>query len=136
MTIVVDTNVLVSALLRPAGPPGRVLDLVLARQLRLALDERIFAEYAEVLRRPEFRFPGPVVADLLDDLWRSAERVRAATLPIQLPDPGDAMFVEVGVSALARALVTGNLRHFPVSQRWGLRVVTPREALSLSFEGP
>ena len=135
MTIVVDTNVVVSALLRPAGPPGRVIDLILARPLGLAIDERIFAEYAEVLRRPELRFPGPVVADLLDDLWRSAERVRAAALPIHLPDPDDAMFVEVGVTAMAQALVTGNLRHFPVSQRWGLRVVTPREALSLALEG-
>jgi putative PIN family toxin of toxin-antitoxin system len=133
VTIVVDTNVLVSALLRPSGPPGAVLDLVLARRVRLALDDRIFAEYAEVLSRPEFEFPGLGVASLLEYLWRSAERVRAPALPVVLPDRDDVMFVEVGVAALAQALVTGNLRHFPPAQRWGLRVLTPRDAVALAL---
>jgi uncharacterized protein len=131
VTIVVDTNVLVSALLRPSGPPGVVLDLVLARRVRLALDDRIFAEYAEVLGRPEFRFPRAAVAELLEYLWRSAERVRAPALSVVLPDPDDVMFVEVGVAALAQALVTGNVRHFPAAQRWGLHVVTPRDAVGM-----
>ena len=129
MKIVVDTNVLVSALLRPSGPPGRILDVVVSRQVQLALDDRIFAEYSAVLQRPEFGFPGPLVAEMLDHVWRSAERVRAVSLPLRLPDPDDIMFIEVGVAALADALVTGNVRHFPASKRWGLRVMTPREAL-------
>ncbi len=133
MIIVADTNVLVSALLRPDGPPGRLVDLVLARQATLAIDERIFAEYAELLGRPEFGFPGPVVAALLDDIWRSSERVRPSALPIRLPDPDDQMFIEVAVAALASLLVTGNGRHFPPAQRWGVRVVTPREALEIAI---
>jgi predicted nucleic acid-binding protein len=57
LKIVVDTNVLVSALLRPGSLPGRVLDLVLARRVGLALDHRIFTEYDAVLSRPEFGLP-------------------------------------------------------------------------------
>ena len=129
MKIVVDTNVLVSALLRPSGPRGRILDAVLSRQVQLALDDRIFVEYSEVLQLTEFGFPGPLVAEMLDHVWRSAERVRAVSLPLRLPDLGDVMFIEVGIAALADALVTGTVRHFPASQRWGLRVMTPREVL-------
>ncbi|MCH7571195.1 MAG: putative toxin-antitoxin system toxin component, PIN family, partial [Deltaproteobacteria bacterium] len=52
MRVVLDTNVLVSALLRPAGPPARILDLILGRQVTLALDNRIFDEYRNVLALP------------------------------------------------------------------------------------
>ena len=49
---VFDTNVLVSGLLSPAAPPGRLLDVLLARRLRLAVDDRVELEYREVLARP------------------------------------------------------------------------------------
>jgi len=131
LKIVLDTNVLVSALLRPESLPDRVLDLVLARQVTLALDQRIFTEYRTVLFRPEFAFPRDHVSNLLEFVWQSSERVQATPLPIRLPDPDDVMFIEVAVSALANALVTGNLKHFPASQRHGVRVLSPREWLEV-----
>ena len=51
---VLDTNVLVSGLLSPFGPPGRLVDALLARRLRLAFDDRIELEYREILARPRF----------------------------------------------------------------------------------
>jgi len=129
LRIVLDTNVLVSALLRPDSIPGRIVDLVLAEQVTLALDHRIFAEYQSVLFRPEFPFSSDQVGALLEFVWRAGEMVDAMPLPIHLPDPDDVMFIEVAVSALASALVTGNLKHFPASQRQGVRVLAPREWL-------
>ena len=129
MKIVLDTNVLVSALLRPGSIPGRIVDLVLAEQVMLALDYRIFAEYQSVLFRPEFPFSPDQVGALLEFAWRAGEMVDATPLPIHLPDPDDVMFVEVAVSAVVDALVTGNLKHFPASQRQGVRVLAPREWL-------
>lgn len=129
MKIVLDTNVLVSALLRPGSLPARILDLVLAGQVTLALDDRIFAEYQSVLIRPEFSFPPDQIRALLEFVWRAGELVDATSLPIHLPDPDDVMFIEVAVSAVADALVTGNLKHFPASQRRGVRVLSPREWL-------
>ncbi len=126
-----DVNVLVSALLRPLGSPSHVLDLVLARQVALALDHRIFAEYQEVLLRPEFGFPPDRVGDLLEFLWRTGERVHARRLEIRLPDPADAMFIEVATASVADALVTGNTRHFPAAQRQEVRVLSPRAFLDL-----
>ena len=135
MSVVVDTNVLVSGLLRTGSPPAVVLDLILSRRVRLAFDERIFAEYAEVLTRPEFEFPPEHAHTVLDFLWREGERIRPEALALRLPDPDDAMFLEVAVSALATALVSGNLRHYPLAQRRGVRVMTPREYMAAWAEG-
>jgi predicted nucleic acid-binding protein len=56
MRIVLDTNILVSALLSPFRPPARALDLVLSDEIRLACDDRLMAEYRQVLARPRFGF--------------------------------------------------------------------------------
>ena len=135
MSIVVDTNVLVSGLLRTGSPPAAVLDLVLSRRVRLAFDERIFAEYADVLARPEFEFPLEHGHTILDFLWREGERIRPEALALRLPDPDDAMFLEVAVSGMASALVSGNIRHYPIGQRRGVRVMTPREYVAAWAEG-
>ncbi|MFZ4387243.1 MAG: PIN domain-containing protein, partial [Chthoniobacterales bacterium] len=52
---VLDTNVIVSGLLSAEAPPGRILDALLDRRLKLAYDDRIEAEYRDVLARPKFR---------------------------------------------------------------------------------
>ena len=54
--VVLDTNVVVSGFLSPAGPPAQILGLTLAGKLTPAHDARILAELSEVLRRPEFSF--------------------------------------------------------------------------------
>jgi uncharacterized protein len=53
MSIVLDTNVLVSGLLNSNRKPGRIIDLVISGRIRLFYDDRILAEYADVLERPE-----------------------------------------------------------------------------------
>ena len=123
----VDTNVLVSALIRSEGIPARILDVILSRQAKTVLDHRIYLEYEEVLLRPEFGFSRELVDDLLDFLWLSSERVRVATMSVELPDADDTKFLEVAMTASADFLITGNLRHFPARQRHGVHVVSPRE---------
>ena len=111
--MVLDTNVLVSGFLAPGGPPGRTLDLVLRGDLELAVDDRIRAEYDDVLRRPALALPTEEVAILPGFLAERAARVSARPLALGLPDVDDEMFVEVAREAGADALVTGNLRHYP-----------------------
>ena len=53
MRIVLDTNVLVSGMMRAGGPPGRIVDHLRSGELQIVLDDRILGEYADVLRRPE-----------------------------------------------------------------------------------
>lgn len=126
--LVLDTNVLVSALLSPFGAPGRIWDLVLAREIRLAYDDRILVEYERVLNRAKFGFDkGRVEAVLAVFLFQ--ESVNPKPWPLQpLPDPDDAAFLEVAQAASA-ILVTGNTRHFPEELRGEVKVLKPHEWL-------
>ena len=54
---VFDTNVVVSGFLSPAGPPGRIVEWLRNGSVQAVVDDRIMAEYAEVLARPSFRLP-------------------------------------------------------------------------------
>ena len=127
MKIVVDTNVLVSALVQPEGTPARILDIILSDQAKLLIDHRIFTEYQDVLLRPEVGFAPGIVEDLLDFLLQSGERIYTVTARVKLPDAADGKFLEVAIDGAADFLVTGNLRHFPPRFRRGIRVVSPRQ---------
>ncbi len=129
MRVVVDTNVLVAGLLNPRGRPGRIVQLLVLGSFAALVDDRILAEYFEVLRRPAFGFSPANVTSLLEFLDAASERVQAFALPA-LPDPGDQPFLEVAVTGHADALVTGNLRHFPAKVLpASLRVERPADFL-------
>lgn len=129
MRIVLDTNVLVSALLTPHGPPGQILQLALAGKVVLCHDGRIMSEYRDVLRRPKFPFDPENVDELLSYLESVGESVSPEPLRQHLPDRDDESFLEVAVAAAAGYLVTGNVRHFPARLRAGVTVVSPAEFL-------
>ena len=129
MRVVIDTNVLVSGLLSPFGPPGVIVGLIAAGRLSLCYDSRILAEYNEVLGRPSFPFAEKDVAVLMAQIRTGGELATANPLSVRLPDPNDEPFLEVAASAMVEFLVTGNLKHFPRERRQGVRVVSPRELL-------
>ncbi|MGB9868299.1 MAG: putative toxin-antitoxin system toxin component, PIN family [Bacillota bacterium] len=131
MKIVLDTNVLVSALLAPHGPAARILDAVLTGRLDLVFDDRILHEYEEVLRRERFGFAAEDVKALLDFTRSEGQAVVAPPLKVALPDLDDLMFVEVAVAGGADAIVTGNKKHFPAGCYGGVPVMSPAEVLSL-----
>jgi putative PIN family toxin of toxin-antitoxin system len=128
VTVVLDTNVLVSGLINPRGHPGRIVDLLRAGELRLALDDRILAEYADVLHRPRLTpyFADTDVEHILEYLRGNSVRVIATARIAGLPDPHDAPFLETAKTART-VLVTGNLKHFPGQKRSGVTVETPAE---------
>ena len=125
---VLDTNVLVSGLLNPSGPPGRLLDSVLNGHLILAIDDRMFAEYSAVLHRPKFKFNKADVRDFLAFLGQQ-HWINAHPLNIkELSDSSNLPFAEVALSLPDPVLVTGNPRHFPKPKLKGLRVMSPQTA--------
>lgn len=126
MRIVVDTNVLVSGLLSPFGPPGIVVAQIVSGSVSLCYDGRILAEYADVLRRETFPFSETSITALLDAIQANGELTFAAPTSMRLPDPADEPFLEVAVASMVDYLVTGNVRHFPDSARQGVRIVSPR----------
>ena len=134
--VVLDTNIVVSALLQPLGPPAQVFARALSGSIQLCVSGSIYAEYEEVISRPRFARSADIIAKTLQAIrekgvWvRPTERVKACV------DPDDDIFLECAQAAKADYLVTGNLKHFPVSWE-GSRIVTPRKLLdSLSLENP
>jgi uncharacterized protein len=129
--IVLDTNVLVSGLLNPFGPPGRIVLMVAAGKLSLCYDARILCEYRGVLSRPAFGFRADQVDCLFEQIRTAGEPVAAAPLPHRLPDRDDEPFLEVAVAAAIEYLVTGNIRHYPGQARGAIRVVSPASFLKI-----
>ncbi len=126
MKIVLDTNVLVSGLLQPLGNPAQVLSLALAGAVQVCHDERILAEYAEVLARPRFKFDPKRVREVLTQLEVDGLAVEAAGQQnLHLPDVDDEAFLAVALAGAADFLVTGNLADYPPDQRRGCAVVSP-----------
>ena len=134
MRVVLDTNVIVSGLLSPFGPPGEIVRMVSSGTLVLCLDARLLAEYDEVLARPKFGFDPDSVAAFLDYVDFKSEVVASQPLDNRLPDLDDEPFLEVALAAGADCLVTGNLVHFPADLRAGVTVLTPAEFMT-AFRG-
>jgi uncharacterized protein len=132
LLIVLDTNVLVSALLKRASKPGQVLDLVIAGKIRLAFDTRVLQEYQEVCVRPKIGIHRSNVDAVLAYLQITGLSVDATDSLPDMPhmsDPGDQPFAEVAVAAQVDVLVTGNIRHFGGLDHTGVSVQTPAEFL-------
>lgn len=129
MRIVMDTNILVSALITPFGNAARILDMVLLGELQVLHDDRILSEYSEVLLRPKFSFEERDVDDLLSFI--DTEGLKVTSVPVNYPviDKDDIPFIEVAVSGRAKALITGNKRHFKGVHTKKIRIMNPDEFL-------
>ena len=130
LRLVLDTNIIVSAALKPDGLQRTVLLLALTKPARLYVNEAIIAEYASVLARPELKIRKGLHQQLLQLIRSRCYRV-AATKRLQVtPDPDDNIFLECVDAARADYLVTGNQRHFP--RFWKkTKVITSREFISI-----
>lgn len=128
--IVLDTNVVVSAHLKPEGYERFVLDLALASKLHLYISADTLIEYKEVLERPKFAIDPQLLAVSLSLIESKAKKVRPTQRISVSPDPGDNKFLECADAAKADYLVTGNKRHFP--EAWKTtKVVNARELLEI-----
>ncbi len=130
MRLVVDTNVVVAALLNPGRTPDRALAAALARGDTLLLDARIVAEYRDVTARPKFRRldPARTEALLASMLGRGEDLGVVAPWAGALIDADDRAFVEVALAGRADAVVTGNARHYPTDLAF--EVLSPAELLA------
>jgi len=135
MKVVLDTNVIVSAVVTAQGICAQILDMLTDGVFGMYVDDRILAEYDSVLRRPRLHLAPDDAAELMEWIRSVAEPVGAVPLPAKLPDPGDMPFLEVAASAGA-ILITGNARHYPKRSRAGVTVLSPREFLELLRRSP
>lgn len=132
--VVLDTNVVVSALLKPQGLEDQVLRLALAGRLLLCLSPAVLAEYARVLPAPKFKLRPEEVSTTLKQLERSGSLFHP-TQPLRLSEhEADNRFYECADAAQADFLITGNLKHFKKNHR-NTRVVNARQLLDLLGTG-
>ena len=127
---VIDTNVLVSAMLRWDSVPGCVLEHAFVGNIIPLLNERIIKEYSEVLTRPKFHFDEERIRIIIDGLVKRGVFLDAEHTRVELPDPKDAVFYEIVMEKRKQEeafLVTGNIKHFPAEPY----IVTPREMLTI-----
>jgi putative PIN family toxin of toxin-antitoxin system len=126
MRIVLDTNVLVSGIFNPVGPPGRIIDLILDGRIQVLYDDRILAEYLDVLERPQLAIDPSLAQAIVGYIRLAGERIFAFPLPADtLLDSEDLPFAEVAAAGSADFLVTGITRHF-----------TGLEALDITIQSP
>ncbi|MDO5330533.1 MAG: PIN domain-containing protein [Bacillota bacterium] len=129
----IDTNVLVSALLKSQSVPRRLLDCVALGFLRPLFSHGMIEEYKEVLTRPKFAFSEDLVGLFISSIRELGELVEAPDSGVELPDKSDKPFYDVVADKRKRSeayLVTGNIRHFPREYY----IVIPREMLDLIEE--
>ena len=128
--VVIDTNVLVSAVLKSHSVPGSIVELAFDGPIIPILNEAIEKEYREVLSRPKFHLPEDLIEGIMGTFHKRAIYVDAEHLDVELPDPKDLVFYEVVMEEQKEEeayLVTGNIRHFPNRPF----IVTPREMLDI-----
>ena len=130
---VIDTNVIVSSMLKHNSIPGRITDLVISNTIIPLLNEEILEEYFEVLTRNKFDIE-------INDVYKVITAIKEKGLFItkeqtleDFIDEDDIVFYEIVMSArntMDAYLVTGNLKHYPVRNY----VVTPRQMLEIIEE--
>ena len=128
---VIDTNVIVSALLKWNSVPGVVLQAVFNGFVVPVFNDEILNEYRNVLNRPKFGFSSELISETISQIESLGVMENALeTVAEAMPDPKDIVFYSIALSHGKTAethLVTGNVKHFPANPI----VVTPRQMLDI-----
>lgn len=135
--IVLDTNVLVSALISNGIPSQIITELVLPKRVLVCLSEAVLSEYIEVLSRDKFSKFGNFKAQAEIVIARIQEIAVMYSPQITLnvlSDSSDNKFLELAITANADYVVTGNTRHFTISEIENTKIVTPAEYWEMNEE--
>ncbi len=110
------------------------MDLALAGEFVVAYDDRILAEWRDVLHREKFAFSKRDIEAFLAFIEAGGLPTNPPPLGAKLPDPDDAPFLATAHAADA-VLITGNVKHFPLEEGRGVRVMNPSEFLEAWLVG-
>jgi putative PIN family toxin of toxin-antitoxin system len=124
--VVLDTNIIASALMTPSGNPAKVYKMFINREIVLVYSEEIMLEYEDVLHRPRLSIPAENADTILEAIRQCGELVAPRPSTDPMADEDDRVFYDAARTAGAY-LVTGNTRHYPASSF----VLTPKEFLEL-----
>jgi putative PIN family toxin of toxin-antitoxin system len=131
LRLVIDTNVLVSAALKPEGLQRTTLLLAITKPARLYVSASILEEYADVLSRPELGIRRGLRLQLLQLIRNRCHEVASTRRLAVTSDPDDNIFVECADAARADYLITGNRKHFPAFWK-STKIITSREFIGIA----
>ena len=129
---VLDTNVVLSALIRPGGVSGRLRLAWQSQRFVPLVSRATAAELIRVLAYPKFKLAPGEQHDLLADYLPWAETFRVPDPPPKTPtcrDPHDVPFLQLAMAAETDALVTGDADLRMLAPLRGLAIITPAQAI-------
>jgi putative PIN family toxin of toxin-antitoxin system len=130
LRLVLDTNIVISAAIKPEGLQRTVLLLALTKPAQFYVTRPILEEYRDILARPELKIRRGLQQQFLQLIKNRSRLVKPSRLPQLTADSDDNMFLECADAAGADYLITGNPHHFPRSWK-NVKVVTSREFVTL-----
>jgi len=136
LKLVIDTNVVISSLLKPESNPALIMSLILRGDCTLCVTEKIFVEYEEVSGRGKFKkLDQAGVGEFLSTLRKRALWVvPKVTIDDVTKDPDDNAFLECALESKADFLITGNIHHFPEKKFHRTSILTPAEFVSYAVK--
>lgn len=132
-TVIIDTNVFVSALISPHGVSAKFVNELSDGKYQLAFDSQILCEYLEVLSRKKFGFSREEI-DEFQEIIESQEEIEGVVFDdFKLPDEDDRIFIEAALATRDKIIITGNTKHYPnpLMKKLGIKVLSPAEALKV-----
>ena len=133
MKIVIDTNVLFTALRSNRGASYKLISMIPSKKFSIAISVPLIIEYEAVLKRGKLppNITEKDITDFIDFICQVGEEQDIFFLwrPF-LPDPFDDLVLEVAVAGDCDAIITYNKKHFNKVNKFGLRVLTPKELLT------
>ena len=131
MRIVLDTNVLISALMF-GWNPRMILESVIRGDLDLFVSEAIIFEFGEVLKRPKFGIPPSIINQIISELSTISELVRpSGNIAKKTDDPADNRILECAVEAKADYIVSGDNHLRELKEYRSFKIVTPQDLLEI-----
>ncbi len=131
LRLVLDTNILVSAALKPDSLQRTTLLLAVSKPASFYVSKPILEEYADVLARPELAIRKGLRLQFLQLIKNNSRLIAPNRRLAVTSDPDDNIFIECADAARADYLITGNQKHFPTFWK-STKIITSREFIGLA----
>lgn len=131
MKVVLDTNILVSAL-GWLGNPHIIVRKILDKKIKLAISLELIEEFRETVREEKFGFSEEEISDFIDAIAETAEFVVSSEkIDVVKEDPDDNIVLECALEAKADFIITGDRHLLKIKDFKGIKIMAANEFLNL-----
>ncbi len=128
--IIIDTNVLISALIQKSYPNFILYHCVLGNRFEVCISDVLLEEYLEVINRPKFsKYPDFLIkAELvISQIESLASKYYPRDRFETIADKADNRLLELAYESKANFLITGNSNDFTMTEFRGTKILSPKE---------